>query len=218
MRRVAPVAYCAGSLPTVKGDMVSDELAIVQAAEVSAWQQLTAGAQTVAGGDLEKGDILIGYPFCITRVTFRQGDYANPKTGEKGFYATLEITVGPSNEIARGIRRGRIPENNAGAVDPGENLVFNEAGTGVYRQLVKFLAMTNRIKIESDLPEEGPYGETRYDIFPDKWDVDDTAEFKLDNDGKPVVSFGIKLLCPRGLRSSDYENEYTKSGHTRYIA
>jgi len=197
---------------------VNTGLAAVEAAELTAWQRLTADAQTVAGGDLEKGDILIGYPMCITGATFRQGDYQNAKTGEKAFYVTLETTIGPANEIARGERRGRIPEANIGAVDPGETLVFNEAGTGVYRQIVKFLAMTDRIKITSELPEEGPYGEARYDVTPASWEVDDTAEFKLDSDGNPVVAFSFKLLCPRGLRASEYENEYTKTGKTRYIA
>jgi hypothetical protein len=197
---------------------MSQDLVAAQARELTAWEQLTADAQTVAGGDLEKGDVLIGYPMCFTGVTFRQGDYVNGKSGEKGFYVSIETVIGPETEINRGIRRGRIPENNVGACEPGEQLVFNEAGTGVYRQIVAFLEDSGRIRIKSELPKEGAYGASRYDVTPAEWDVDETAEFRFDGDGNPVVAFGIRLLCPRGLRASDYENEFTKSGHTRYVA
>jgi hypothetical protein len=166
--------------------------------------------------DLEQGQALIGVPMCLIQATFRRGDFAD-KDGVKGFYVSLDTIVAPEEEIARAVRRKRIPDD-AVYVEPGEHLVFNEGGTGVYRQIVAYLESQGRILIKSDLPAEGAYGESRFDITPAGWDVDESADFKVGEDGQLALAFSIRLLCPRGLRSSEYENQYTKSGVTRYIA
>jgi hypothetical protein len=184
------------------------------------WETLTAEAHEVFGADLEKGDQLIGVPMCLIMATFRKGDITNVKTGEKGFYVSLDTIIAPQAEIDKAYKRGRITAENMDMLSPGEHLVFNEGGTGVYRQIVAYLEATGRIKITSDLPTEGAFGESRHDISPAEWDVDESAEFKRGDDGQLAVAFSIRLLCPRGLRASDYENEYTPSGkssRTRYI-
>jgi hypothetical protein len=182
------------------------------------WEDITRDADEVFGADLEKGNQLIGVPMCIIRATFRQGDYMSAKIDNKGWYVSLDTIIAPQTEIDRAIRRGRIPEENT-VPEPGEHLIFNEGGTGVYRQVVEYLAAKNRIQIKSDLPETGAYGESRYDVLPPEWDYPEHGQYDLrfDPDGNPVVSFEIRLLCPRGLRSSEYENEYTKQGVTRYL-
>ena len=181
------------------------------------WETLTAEAHEVFGADLEKGDQLVGVPMCIIMATFRRGDITNVKTGEKGFYVSLDTIIAPEKDLEKAYRRGKITAENRELLTAGEHLVFNEGGTGVYRQIVAYLEATDRIKITSELPAEGAYGESRHDLSPENWSVDQSAEFKRGDDGQFAVSFSIRLLCPRGLRASDYENEYTKSGRTRYI-
>jgi len=179
------------------------------------WANVTADADRVEGADLERGANLIGVPFCITRAVFRQGDFLNQ--GITGWYVSLEAVIGPASEIARALRRGRIPEGVELTVEPGEDVVFNEGGTGVYRQIVAYLEAKKLITLPEG-PEQGKYGESRFDTLPPEWQVSDEVTVSLDPDsGNPNVSVDIKLLCPRGLRSSEYENEYTKQGVTRYL-
>jgi hypothetical protein len=177
------------------------------------WAELTRDAHEVFGADLEQGEMLIGVPMCLIQATFRRGDFAD-KDGVKGFYVSLDTIVAPAEELARAARRKGITPY----VQPGEHLVFNEGGTGVYRQIVAYLESQGRILIKSDLPAEGAYGESRFDITPADWDVDESANFKTGEDGQLALAFSIRLLCPRGLRTSEYKNQYTQSGVTRYIA
>lgn len=181
----------------------------------SYWADVTHGADRVDGADLEKGSNLVGVPFCITRAVFRQGDFLNQ--GITGWYVSLESVIAPATEIARAYRRGRIPDGTQLTVEPGEDVVFNEGGTGVYRQIVAYLEAKKLITLPEG-PEQGKYGDSRYDTLPPEWQVADSADVSLDSEtGKPSVSFDIRLLCPRGLRESEYENEYTKQGVTRYL-
>jgi hypothetical protein len=186
------------------------------------WESLVQEADEVFGADLEKGAVLIGVPMCIIRVTFRQGDFTNASTKNAAWYVSMDTIIGPEADIERAMRRGRIPEEIRATVpDPGEHLVFNEGGTGAYRQIVAYLEAKGLIRINSDLPREGHYGESRYDVFPPEWDIREdlrAGSLTISDDGTRVVQFDIRLLCPRGLRASAYENEFTKQGVTRYIA
>lgn len=182
------------------------------------WQELIQGADEVTGADLEHGNTLVGVPMCIIRATYRQGDYVSPLTKSPGWYVSLETVIAPENEITKGIRRNRIPEDNQEyALDmAGERLVFNEGGTGVYRQITAYLEAKGLIRIGADLPDDGHYGESRFDVSPAEWEVPDGG-VRYGIDGLPVLDFNLRLMCPRGLRVSEYENEYTKAGVTRYI-
>lgn len=223
-----PGRVCSGHSPSPssgRGKKVDDELeadhsldivrAIPQRWTGGTWDELTRYAHEVFGADLEKGATLIGVPHCLIQATFRPGDFAD-KNGERGFYVSLDAIIAPQADLDRARRRKRMAEDSD--IEPGEHLVYNEGGTGVYRQIVAYLESQNRIKINSDLPRDGRYGESRFDISPRLWEVGDDAEFRISPVGDPTLGFSIRLLCPRGLRSSDYENEFTKQGVTRYIA
>jgi hypothetical protein len=182
------------------------------------WEELAASADQVQGADLEKGGQLIGIPMCLVKAVFRQGNYL--QNGVTGWYVSLETIIGPPEEITRAIRRGRIPENVDISVEPGERLVFNEGGTGVYRQIVEYLEAKGLVRIDSPLPKTGKWGECRYDVLPTEWTLrEDIAPevLRIGPDGTRTMDFDIRLLCPRGLRQSKYENEYTKEGVTRYL-
>lgn len=181
------------------------------------WEELTADAHVAFGADLEQGDHLVGVPFAMVKATFRPGDYLNAKTGLRGAYVSLDSVIGTAHDIARAVRRGRITQDQADLFEPGEQVVFNEGGTGVYRQVVGYLESLGRIRIDSELPQEGPYGDSRFDIDPGKWTVAADTEQRYGPDGEPTLGFNIRLVCPRGLRASDYTNDYTQTGRTRYI-
>jgi hypothetical protein len=182
------------------------------------WEDLIRDADEVFGADLEEGDNLIGVPFAVVKMTFRPGEFASPKTGEKGTYVSLDAIIGDIFSLNRALRRKRITEDQHQTYDPGEHIIFNEGGTGVYRQAVNYLEARERIQVKSELPAEGAYGESRFDLPPSEWNVTPGTEQRTDELGRPTLGFHVRLVCPRGLRASDYENEYTKSGRTRYFA
>lgn len=178
------------------------------------WETLTRQADEVFGADLEKGDTLIGVPFLIVRATYRLGDITSPVTKVKGYYVSLDLIVGPAADLARAVRRGRVTEPLS--VEPGEHLIINEGGTGAYRQVTEYLESRGQIELPEG-PASGAYGISRFDAPLSKWGI--TGNRKISDDGEILsAEFDIRLYCPRGLRSSEYTNDYTQSGKTRYIA
>jgi len=70
-----------------------------------------------------------------------------------------------------------------------------------------------------DGPDGGKYGESRLDTPLANWTLNTGApvEYTVNGEGDPVFSAAVRLLCPRGLKVSEYENDYTKEGRTRYF-
>jgi hypothetical protein len=182
------------------------------------WDELVAQSEQIFGADLEKGASLLGVPFVIVRATFRPGNYIrSDMKGVNGDVVFISVITGPQTEIDKGKRRGRIADDCP--VEPGEHLGFNEAGTGVYRQVVLYLETAGLIRLpEPEKPEEGRYGESRLDAPVKTWLIHDSATTAQTDTGDVTVNFDLRLFCPRGLRESSYENEHTKQGVTRYIA
>lgn len=195
------------------------------AVQVPAWPaysgqtyaQLTEGAAVAPGAELVSGDLLVGVPFVITHVTFRTGDFVNAGTKTRGAYASAEILTGDQAAFAKALKRGRITAECS--IDTEEELVFNEGGTGVYRQLVRTWEGFGWITLP-DGPDQGPYGATRLDTPLSGWKLTSGApvEAYFDAEGDPVLSAPCGLHVKRGLRVSEYENEYTREGRTRYLA
>jgi hypothetical protein len=184
------------------------------------WTDLASGAVVAPGADLIPGNLLAGVPFIITSATFRPSDYKNAATGVTPHYVSLEIVSGDETEFAKARKRGRITD--ACPIDPGEELIFNEGGTGVYRQIVAAFEAFGWIALPEG-PLEGPYGQSRLDTPPGAWTYTDAivaadVQVRFDGDGSPVVSAPLRILARRGLRVSEYENDYTKEGVTRYLA
>lgn len=210
--------------------------ALVAVTEEQAWLALTDGAHTVEGGELEEKDALIGIPFVATLVTIRRGDYLhgmldkNEKLiegtgcGFKHPYASLNVVTGPQSHIdrayARMLRRSETPVEPP-SVGPLEDLVINFAGTGGYRQVLEY-AEGIELLVFPEGPKIAGFGECKYDSLPSQWEITDTfgnsgGTWEYDREGDPVVTFPIRLHCPRGLRVSTYENQYTKEGRTHYF-
>lgn len=201
------------------------------------WENLTDGAMVVGGGDLEKANALVGVPFLVSLITLRKGDYLHgrfkdgrliPDTGcgQSHPYASINVTTAPKSIIDRAyermVRRAKKDEHpEYPSVGPLEDLILNLAGTGAYRQLLEFCEVQELIAFP-DAPKNGPFGEVRYDSLPAQWNpgekfADAGGEWRVNIDGDPVISVPVRLVCPRGLRASEYENEYTKDGRTFYL-
>jgi hypothetical protein len=78
--------------------------------------------------------------------------------------------------------------------------VYNDGSTGIRRQIVGYLAG------KDILPEA--YKET----------PDAPVWVQPADDTEKDPEFSIRFLAPRGLRVSDYENDFTKDGKTFYLA
>ncbi len=180
------------------------------------YAELAETAARRPGGDLVKGDLLIWVPFVITAMTFRTGDYLNAGTKLRGAYVTIECLTGDNKAFARALRRGRITEDCP--FDPEEEILFNEGGTGCYRQSVEAWEALGWVKLPEG-PEGGAYGESRFDTPLENWTVTGgNVDARVDSEGELVYLAPVRLLCARGLRVSEYENDYTKEGRTRYFA
>lgn len=176
---------------------------------VDTWDALIQSADETIGYELisgEAADKLIGVPHLITRVIFREGILRKGET-YKDDYVSCEAVVAPEEVIKQRHVRGRLNVSEI-SVDPGEHIVYNDGSTGIYRQIVKYLAAKGLIELPEG-PDAGGKGESRYDLPRSQW---------IEGEEAATEGINIRLYCPRGLRYSEYSNEYTEDGKTRYIA
>jgi hypothetical protein len=191
------------------------------------WETLLASADEILGYDLAKdetADDLVGVPFLLTKVIFRPGVM---RDGKRMAYVSCECRVGPALDLRKvniGREASRLPkitDLDVLAFGPDSHVVFNDGSTGVYRQIVKYLWSRKFIALKDPVIEAGSYGETSFDIPPGGWAGIATGETTTIGEGKDIFTgyvADIRLFCPRGLRNSLYENEYTQTGRTRYLA
>lgn len=178
------------------------------------WTDATSGADKVFGHDLAKNellDALVGIPFLIHHLTYRAGAMRGTPP-ERADYVSVECMIAPADEL----RRRRVNLDTL-PFEPGSTVVFNDGSTGIYRQIVVYLAEKGFIS----LPEgktEGGLGETIYDLPAAKW-AGIHAGITTDNDGHTDYSVNVRLICPRGIRRSEYPNAYVpgEDAVTRYL-
>jgi len=190
------------------------------------WDTLLATADEILGYDLardETADDLVGVPFLLTKVIFRPGVMRDKK---QQAYVSCEARIGPALDLRKinmgreASRLNRITDLEQLAFGPDSHVVFNDGSTGVYRQIVKYLWSRKFITLKDPVIEAGHYGETSFDQPPGDWSGiiagDQTEIGETPNIFTGYVA-DIRLFCPRGLRNSQYENEYTQTGRTRYL-
>jgi hypothetical protein len=193
------------------------------------WAELITGANshgeitspraiTTKGADLLAATDLVGVPFVITGIALRPGDFMDSRSKDKGYFASLELIAGDEAAFTKARKRKRIPDDCS--VDPGERLVFNDGSTGIYRQIVGLMEGLGWITLPEG-PEGGPRGESRLDTPIEEWQFTEGntgVEVRFDNNGRPVVTAPVRVYCERGVRISQYENDYTRDGKTHYLA
>jgi len=172
------------------------------------WDSLISSSDEVLGHDLltgEAADKLVGVPFVITKATFHDG-LQRKDVAYRDDYVSCEVVVAPEHIIAQRHSRGRLDVAEI-SVDPGEHIVFNDGSTGVYRQVVQYLEAKGLIRLPEG-PDAGGKGESKFDLPRSQW---------VDGDEEGTAGFNIRLFAPRGLRVSEYANDFTQDGKTRYI-
>jgi hypothetical protein len=189
------------------------------------WQTVIESADEILGYDLardETADDLTGIPFALTSVTFRPGVMRGKV---RQAYVSCEVRISPNldlrmiNTRREASRLPRIPDLNALAFGPDSHVVFNDGSTGVYRQVIKYLTAKGYVELKQPVIEAGTYGESSFDQPPSGFKDVHSGTVKFDKDGFAVYATPLApmLYCPRGLRLSLYENDYTQTGKTRYI-
>lgn len=186
------------------------------------WDTLIETSDEVLGYDLAKdetADDLVGVPFLVTAVHFRPGVIRDK---EMQAYVSCEVRIAPglSLKVINSRREGSnltgIASLDSLAFGPDSHVVFNDGSTGVYRQIVKYLAAKGFIDLKDPIVEAGSYGESSFDQPPSRWSAIN-AGTQAEEDGFVSYSSPVRLYCPRGLRLSLYSNDYTQTGKTRYI-
>lgn len=177
-------------------------------------------AVEVQGNQLVKDDIadeLVGVPFLITRVVFRPGKVDPHDKTRRLAYVSCESVIADEAYIAR-----RKINLDAKPFLPNDHIVVNDGSTGIYRQVLAVMESQGFI-ILPEGPVAGPKGETRYDTPPSEWVEMPAgeawmAEATSDDAGFLYYAADVRIFAPRGLRLSEYGNEYTEDGKTRYLA
>ena len=178
------------------------------------YARLAETAAEVQGHDLiDDKAALLGMPFIVTGVTYRDGLPRKAAQGNKLVdaptnYVSLEIMLGDSLALNRALERGKITIEQRRAYDPCERLVINDGSTGIYRQITAFLVAARAFEV-GDGQEGGAAGESRYDRYRAEWSAviepfseDDKMTVHFDLVNNPAL---VTLRCPRGLRRSDYD-------------
>lgn len=180
----------------------------------------------IEGFDLEKNKMeLVGVPFIITGVTYREGKFKRGNEVMEDDYVSVECVTAPPEIYERMTPKNRKKYADDGIptvseIGPNEFVVFNDSSTGIKRQITSYLHMMKLIQIDEILAPfgsvqhnmTGSYGENLLDYSRAQW----VSGAKQATDG---FSLGEQsLACKRGLRPSKYENEWTPEGITYYLA
>lgn len=187
---------------------------------------MVSGATIVAKG------WLLGVPHIVTSATFW-----TPKASKDGLrmgMVSLEATVAGVDILQRQIRLGRILERiesegngetrvikDVGELGfyPGERIVYNDESTGIRRTVVKWLSDAGLVT----LPKEAPkgYSGNLLDLPWPSWEAfsENTTQGELVVPRFTKLASGNPFLihAARGLRVSEYANDYTDEGLTYYF-
>ena len=150
-------------------------------------------APSSGGGDVVERSTLLGVPFMVTKVTFREGK-GEFSPGIRNDYISFEAVIPPENVLAQMRKRPDL-----GPYAPEEEIVFNDGTTGLYRQMVMWLHQNGYIKVDEtqgELTDRGKRGTSAFDQPREIWE-----------EGEEAASEGIEvaMFAQRGLRVSRYE-------------
>jgi hypothetical protein len=150
-------------------------------------------APSSGGGDVVERDTLIGVPFMVTKVTYRdgKGEFA---PGTRNDYISFEGVIPPRAVLDQ---MKKIPD--LGPYAPEEEIVFNDGTTGLYRQMTMWLHQNGYIKVDEttgELSDRGKRGTSAFDQPREMWEEGETA-------GSEGID--VAMFAQRGLRVSRYE-------------
>lgn len=199
----------------------------------SVWDDLGDADVYAASAELVTKVQLIGVPFVVTKVVYRQGAFTRGNEVIPDDYVSLEAVTAPlsSNLYVRSkieARRQKALDDMDGKmarklgftvedyVDPEEFVVINDSSTGVKRQITGYLSHKHLIvpgNVEELPPLDAMSGELGSNVFDqnrDEWKSGSEAATK---------GISVKVVFRQGLRVSAYENEKNAEGSvTFYLA
>lgn len=182
----------------------------------------------VTGATIVDKGWLLGVPHIVTSATFW-----TPKQDKNGLrmgMVSLEGVIANATLLERQIRLGRVLERVGDetrvikSLDelgfyPDERIVYNDESTGIRRNVVKWLADTSLITLPKAAPKG--YDGNLYDLPWPMWDAfsENTLQGELVVPRFTKMASGNPFLihAARGLRVSEYKNDYTDEGLTYYF-
>jgi hypothetical protein len=185
------------------------------------WNTLMAEAVGVGGADLLDADMvdyMVKVPHCVVGLDFRQGEVVG--NGHDGAYVSCTAVVAPEDVL-----RKRFKGNNKASgleslpFDAEDVVVYNDGGTGLYRQVVKLMHDNGYISLPDPVIEGGVSGVSSYDLHPSQWTGVDAKRVRVTtgDDGEfKSIHVNIRISAPRGIRYSEYDGPEGKA-KTRYI-
>lgn len=210
--------------------------AIRRQAELDAWSAALEEADAVVTPDLVSGNAakkaLCGIPFLITRLEFRQGvkrlkgDLMLTKEREYNAYVTVTASIAPATAI-RMEKVNMLRDQNdldpltdlsALPFDIGGEVVINDGSTGIYRQCVEYLEGKALITLgELGVRGKAGRGESVFDQAPYEWgSADGASSSQFSETGFLECDFRVSVAARKGLRPSDYQNDYNPDGSTTF--
>jgi hypothetical protein len=185
------------------------------------WNTLMAEAVGVGGADLLDKDIidyLVKVPHCVVAVDFRQGDATG--NGHDGAYVSCTAVIAPEDVLNQRFKgNDKAADADSLPFDAEDVIVYNDGGTGLYRQVVKLMHDNGYISLVDPVIEGGSSGESSYDVHPQLWAGVDPKRVRVltgDNGEFKGVHVNIRISAPRGIRYSTYDGP-TGKARTRYI-
>lgn len=163
----------------------------------------------IPGWDLvDNKDQLLGVPFIIVGVTFQMPVADKARPAGKRDYVSCRAVIGDPDDLNEALERGWIP-NNALAFKPEERILFNDGSTGIRRDIVKILHTAQLIDVgHEDDPNRFDLPWTEWNSFSQSAQQGENVvpEFITNHRGNLFT-----LRARRGLRKSEYTNEYGDS-------
>lgn len=163
----------------------------------------------IPGWDLvDNKDQLLGVPFIIVGVTFQMPVADKARPGGFRDYVSCRAVIGGPDDLKEALERHWIP-NDVLAFKPEERILFNDGSTGIRRDVVKILQAAELIDVGH---EDDP---RRFDLPWTEWNSFSQSAMQGENIVPEFLTnhrgnlFTIKAR--RGLRRSDYTNEYGDS-------
>jgi hypothetical protein len=167
------------------------------------------------GFRLIEKDALIGVPFVIIGLVYRDGF---PRNGKAGDYVSVEAVTADARTMETPVVRAQMGREPT--VFGNEPVVFNDSSTGVRRQVTELLHSSGIINVgaKADI-ELDAYRKARtldeaqraaalnpFDRSYQFWkDGEERATSGIRNDGSQSA---FSYLANRGLRKSDYESPF----------
>lgn len=194
------------------------------AGEVAEFNAAMSSATSIGGtsgtlvngkdGNPSKND-LVGLPFLVRVVTYRENGMGEFTPGVVNNFLTLECQVAPLAMITatatqrKTMRKAaKLPEDDAIRFRPMERFILNDGSTGIYRRVTAELHESGAITLNGDLGERSHKGAKGTSIY------DEPMEVWEEGDEKGRTGIQVNLMAPNGLRASTYN--YQGSDATTY--